>query len=334
MRRLVLAAVTALAAGALLAGCAAPADLDGEAWAAAGAGLPPAPARMPGATVTPVVVDTDLGADDLVALAFLLRHPEVEVHALTIAATGLVGCETGVDVVAGLVAALEEQPVPVACGPETAGAGGRPFPTEWATAAELGSGVAPAPGTAVAESAPQLIARQARDVAGLVLVALGPMTNVADLASQHPEDYARLAGIHAMAGSVAGPVVDGVAEWNVAADPRSLETVLASPVPVTLVPEDAVPTGTPELLAAAPVVGRVVTTADIPAWWDLAAVAALVAPDLGSPEQGAWVLDPSVPGRLVRSPGGAGAVQVHTSLDAAALEPQYARVLGGATGGS
>jgi hypothetical protein len=36
-----------------------------------------------------VIVDTDLGGNDLVALAFLLRHPAVRVEAVTIAATGL-----------------------------------------------------------------------------------------------------------------------------------------------------------------------------------------------------------------------------------------------------
>ena len=64
--------------------------------------------RLP--TPTPVVVDTDLGGDDLVALAFLLRHPSVRVEAVTIAGTGLVGCDPGVDLVADLFDALDEDP--------------------------------------------------------------------------------------------------------------------------------------------------------------------------------------------------------------------------------
>jgi inosine-uridine nucleoside N-ribohydrolase len=150
------------------------------------------------------------------------------------------------------------------------------------------------------------------------------MTNVADLATEHRDDYARLDGIHMMAGSVSGPVVEGVAEWNAAADPRSLETVLRSGVPVTVVPADAVPTGTPEVLAAAPVVGRVVAAADVPAWWDLAAAAALVATDAGAVESGHWVLDPAAPGRLVRT--GTGTGTVYRSMDEQTLASEYARV--------
>jgi hypothetical protein len=98
-------------AASVLAGCAAPVDDDGELLPAAAPH--PAPTQLPDAT--PLVVDTDLGGDDLVALAFLLRHPTVDVQAVTIAATGLVGCEDGVRVVAGLFEALGEPAVPVGC---------------------------------------------------------------------------------------------------------------------------------------------------------------------------------------------------------------------------
>ncbi|GAA4404812.1 hypothetical protein GCM10023168_17900 [Fodinibacter luteus] len=321
--------MAALAAGALLSGCAAPADLDGEVLAAGPGAAPapasaPAPPRVPGAPAVPLVVDTDLGADDVLALAFLLRSPEVDVRAVTVAATGLVRCEPGVDVVAGLFSALGVEPVPVACGRADPGPAGRAFPAAWRSAAEAGSGVTPVPGTPVGQPAADLLAEQARDVPGLVLVAIGPMTNVADLAARHPDDYVRLTGIHAMAGSVSGPPVDGVAEWNAAADPESLTAVLTSSVPVTVVPADAVPTGTPAAALAAPVVGRVAAASALPSWWDLAAAAALVTPDAGTGERGGWRLDPSEPGRLRRS--GAGTVTVHRSLGAPALEAQYTRV--------
>ena len=67
MRRWCVLGVVALAA---LAGCAVPYDDDGE--------MTPTGQLDAGAAqdaeATPVVVDTDLGGDDLVALAFLLRH--------------------------------------------------------------------------------------------------------------------------------------------------------------------------------------------------------------------------------------------------------------------
>ena len=92
-----------------------------------------------------MVVDTDLGGDDLVALAFLLRHPSVRVEAVTIAGTGLVGCDPGVDLVADLFTALDEDPVPVACGREEAGPGGAAVPPGLAGPRRDRQRAAPAP---------------------------------------------------------------------------------------------------------------------------------------------------------------------------------------------
>lgn len=311
---------------AALAGCAAPYDGDGEAAPLVRAQMcgPGCAPGAPSAPVTPVVVDTDLGGDDLVALAFLLQHPEVRVEAITIAGTGLVGCDPGVDLVADLLTALQEDPVPIACGREEAGPGGRAFPQEWRDAAAAGSGLPRDDGTlpAATRAAPELIGRLAADVDDLEVVELGPMTNLADLAASRPGAFARLAGIHAMGGSVAGPVVDGVAEWNVAADPEAFAAVLAAGVPLTVVPEDAVPSGTPSALSA-PVVSSVAAAFGAAQWWDLAAAAALVAPGAGKVETGTWALDDSEPGRLRRD--GDGPVRVVRSLDASALEAAYAR---------
>ena len=59
---------------------------------------------------------------------------------------------------------------------------------------------------------------------------------------------------------------------------------------------------------------------EYPKWWDLATAAALV---VGTAEvvEGAWRLDPSEPGRLVRA--GDGPVRVVRSLDRATLEREY-----------
>jgi hypothetical protein len=299
----------------VLAGCAAPVDDDGELLPAAAPH--PAPTQLPDAT--PLVVDTDLGGDDLVALAFLLRHPTVDVQAVTIAATGLVGCEDGVRVVAGLFEALGEPAVPVGCGRPTPGPGGRAFPAAWREAAASGTGIRPAD-AAPAVDAVDLLAERARASESLVVVGLGPLTNLADLADARPEDYRRLAGVHAMAGSVQGPPVDGVAEWNAAADPDALAIVLTAPAPVTLVPEDAVPEGTPDVVHG-PVVGGVAAVVDYPRWWDLATAAALVAPAAGEVEAGSWALDDAQPGRLRQD--GPGPVRVYRTLDMTALETAY-----------
>ena len=163
-------------------------------------------------------------------------------------------------------------------------------------------------------------------MAGLVVVALGPMTNLADVASSAPQAYARLARVLAMGGSVDGPMVDGIAEWNAAADPGAFRAVLEAPAPLTVVPEDAVPDGTPAALSA-PVIGQVAALMAYPKWWDLAAAAALLASDAATVDAGGWVLDEAEPGRLTRS-GDGSVVEVVRELDAAALEAEYAHAFG------
>lgn len=311
----------ALAAGAVLVtGCSAPSDDDGESGLAGR--LAPAPTPSPSASA--VVVDTDLGGDDLVALSFLLRHPDVRVVAVTIAGTGLVGCDPGVDVLADLLTALGEPDLPVACGREEAGEGGRALPAAWRELAASGTGIPRDVFTLqpTVETAPELIGRVVARGEPLTVVALGPLTNLADLAAELPDALADLAGVHAMGGSVDGPLVDGVAEWNAAADPAALTEMLASGVPLTLVPEDAVPTGTPGALDA-PVVGEVAAAVDYPAWWDLAAAAALVVPDAARVETATVTLDDTEPGRLRLD--GDGPVRVVRALDSTLLDPEYAR---------
>lgn len=266
---------------------------------------------------TRVVVDTDLAGDDLAALAFLLRRTDVRVEAVTIAGTGLVGCDPGVDLVADLVLGLGAPPITVACGREDPV---RPWPQEWVDQAEAGSGMPRLDSTfaPASQPAPRLIARLAERYDGLRVVALGPLTNLGDLASADPAAYSRIADIVSMAGALEVPAVDGVAEWNAAADPDALATVLAGTVPVTLVPDDAIPTDVPP-------VGSLFSTYDPPKWWDTSTAAASVEPALAAFERGSWTVDGS--GRLHRT--GPGPVRVAT-----ALEPGRLRAVWDATFGS
>lgn len=323
-------AVVAAALSVTLAGCSAPSDDDGE---VAHAGqLTAAPARLQAAR--PVVVDTDLGADDVVALGLLLRRADVDVRAVTVAATGLVSCPDAVDVVTSLAAAVGTAPPTVACGRSDPGPRGRSMPAHWRAAAARGSGL-PAVSAEVRHfaAAPQakapaarVLGRLARTTSDLTVVALGPLTNLADLASSDPAAFARLGEIHAMGGVLDAAGESGIGEWNAAADPASFEAVLAAaghghPL-LTVVPLDAVPTATPPELTG-PFVGAVTSAAQLPAWWDAATAAALVAPDAATLSLGAFTLDRSEPGRLRRT--GEGRVRLVQRLDDDRLRSVYAR---------
>lgn len=315
----------------VLVGCSAPYDDDGEAFTSAR--LAPAPQRL--STATPVVVDTDLGADDLVALALLLRHPSVRVEAITVAATGLVGCPEAVGVVADLTAALAVAAPVVACGRAQPGPAGRPMPADWRRTAVEGNGLPQAsaemkhlsPVTVSPRSAAQLLAETARTTRGLTVVALGPLTNIADLSTTDPKAFASLKAVQVMGGVVTAEGEDGVGEWNAAADPDAFAAVLKAVGEggprVTIVPLDAVPSGTPKPLTG-PVVGAVTTRAALPAWWDAATAAAFVTPRAAVSATGSYRLGGAQPGRLTRV--GDGRVRVVDHLDAPTIDQVYATV--------
>jgi pyrimidine-specific ribonucleoside hydrolase len=192
---------------------------------------------------TPVVVDTDLGPDDALALLYLVSRPDLDVRAVAVSGTGLVRCPAGAEWAVKLLAAAGHPGIPVACGRDRPLAGFNAFPPEWRNPADefFGVPLPPATGRPDPDGAVALleraIASSPRDVE---LVALGPLTDVAELLRERPE---RLAGIHAMAGTVDAPGNIGRghegAEYNLWVDPVAADEVLRSDVPVTLVPLDA-----------------------------------------------------------------------------------------------
>lgn len=314
---------------AVVAACSpAASDADGEVYVAG----PMAPAAPKRPDTVPVLVDTDLAPDDLAALALLVRHPGVEVVAITVPLTGQLGC-VGRGLVADLFEGLGTPPPPLACGNTARGPDGVAFPRAWTMGAIGSSGLAgdhvPTSLTPVESPAAELIARTARRHDRLQVVALGPLTELATVMRRHPTAYARLGGITLMAGAVdSASHGDGIAEWNAGADPVPFAEVLAGSVPVMVVPDDPVPRGAPAGLAG-PVVGALgrVPGFESPAYWDLATVGLFLAPSAATTESGTWSVDTTGDrGRLRRT--GDGPVQVVSTVDAAALDEVYRAAFG------
>lgn len=318
---------------AMVVACApAASDDDGEVLVAGP--LAPAPPRTVDAT--PVVIDSDLAPDDLAAIAYLVRHPAVDVLAISVPTTGMVACGGGVDLLADLFEAIGAARVPVACGATERGPHGVPFPPTWATGAMTHSGLdrsgaGELPPVARADAA-TYVARLADRVDGLHVVALGPLTEMAEVQRRHPASYARIAGMVSMAGIVDSPSQDdalGVGEWNAAADVDAFAAVVAGDVPLTIVPHDPVPHGRPDGLTA-PVVGGLGLDPEFtsPAFWDLATAGVFTTPAAATVRTGTWEVDVAGDrGRLRRT--GEGTVRVVTHLDTEELDEAYAAVFGG-----
>lgn len=196
----------------------------------------------------PILIDTDVAPDDLVAIAFLLASPGVEIEAITVSGTGEAHCDAGVDVVLRLLERLDAPPLDVTCGRETPMAGDHAFPDAWRERVDAGSGLAlpstsrrPFPGDAV-----QLITATSERVDGLRVLTLGPLTNLADALSSKPEFAQRLDAVYVMGGalfvpgnvSFGGPADNKVAEWNVYVDPTALQMAIDAGLAIRLISLD------------------------------------------------------------------------------------------------
>jgi len=191
----------------------------------------------------PVVIDTDPGIDDALALLLAWGSPELAVEAVTTVA-GNVGLDAGTANVLRLLALRRPAPAPrVAAGAEAPLS--RPLRTAVRYHGADGLGDLgdwpPVSAPPASEPAAALIAAAARRHGRrLVVVALGPLTNLALAAEADPGALRRVGRIVAMGGAVdvAGNVTPE-AEFNAHVDPEALARVLAAGAPVDLVPLDA-----------------------------------------------------------------------------------------------
>jgi inosine-uridine nucleoside N-ribohydrolase len=221
--------VTVLLAGALL-----------SALASCGAGA--APARGP----APVIVDTDMASDDIMALSYLLDRPDISVQAVTVEGTGVAHGPAGARNVLRLLRALGiHRTIPVGYGGPTPLASAQTFPLAWRNTADgmynlnLPAWHGPQP----SESAVRLLIDNIRQSARPVeLITLGPFTNIALALQADPGIAHKIAMIYSMAGAVrvaGNEPAYSRAEWNVYVDAAAASQVLRSGIPMTFVPLDA-----------------------------------------------------------------------------------------------
>ena len=187
-----------------------------------------------------VLIDTDPGLDDAVAILYALAEPSLAVEAVT-AVAGNIGIATTSRTVAGLLSVMGRADIPHAAGAAAplAGAGRSEIAIHGADGlggVVLLSGTPPDSRGAVALMADRL---QAAPDGSISVLALGPLTNLALLARDEPAAYGRISRIIAMGGTIEEPGNAGpLAEFNMAADPLAARIVLGGGVPVTLIPLD------------------------------------------------------------------------------------------------
>jgi inosine-uridine nucleoside N-ribohydrolase len=184
---------------------------------------------------TRIILDTDPGHDDAIALLLALASPEVELLGVTTVA----GNQTLAKTTANALKILEfvgRTDVPVHAGAF------RPLVREqWVAVHVHGeSGLdgpdLPAPKTAPADGhAVDFIARQVEEHGDVVLVPVGPLTNIGLLLARYSGIERRIGRIVLMGGAIAEGNVTPAAEFNIWADPEAAHRVFTSGIDVTMI---------------------------------------------------------------------------------------------------
>jgi len=185
-----------------------------------------------------VIIDTDPGIDDALAIALLYRSPEANIAALT-AANGNLPAEEGLKNVFRIVAFLGVAEKPLV-------GVGRDWPAYSEDARHIhgNDGLAntylPVFSRNSAEPAAKLVASIVTASAEPVtILAIAPLTNIADMLDRVDVDEVNIERIVIMGGAFHVPGnASPVAEFNVFHDPEAARRVVNSGLPVTIVPLD------------------------------------------------------------------------------------------------
>ena len=194
----------------------------------------------------PMIVDTDMSSDDIMALTYLLERADVSLRAITVEGTGVADGRAGALNALRLIRALGiRRHVPVAFGQAQPLAGRAAFPRAWRDAADrmYGLNIPKWTGAAPRATAVRLLsATLGRASRPTALVTIGPLTDVALALRASPRIAGKISRIYALAGAIGVPGNEPTyqrAEWNAYIDPRATSIVLKSGIPVTVIPLDA-----------------------------------------------------------------------------------------------
>ena len=183
-----------------------------------------------------VIIDTDPGIDDALALLLAMRSPELKIEAITPVA-GNVPLDVTLSNTLRMVEIAGRTDIPVAAGAKA------PLVRRLVTAAYahgdngLGGAIFPEPkikpvGEPAAEFIRQMIRRHPGEV---TLITLGPLTNIATALNADQKLVSMVRNLVMMGGSLSGGNITPAAEFNIYVDPEAARIVFQSGIAVTMV---------------------------------------------------------------------------------------------------
>jgi inosine-uridine nucleoside N-ribohydrolase len=186
-----------------------------------------------------VIIDTDPGADDAMAIILALNSPELKVEALTVVPGNVDGRQ-------GLENALKIVSLAGRCDVTVAGGAQHPLNQKLITAqfwhGKNGLANVELPASkcqADPRFGPDLIIEMVHKYPHeITLIPIGPLTNIALAVSKDPSIAALVHNIVIMGGSITGGNVNGAAEANIYNDPEAAQIVFNAGWMVTMVGSD------------------------------------------------------------------------------------------------
>ena len=186
-----------------------------------------------------VIIDTDPGTDDAMAIILALNSPELKVEALTVVPGNVDGRQ-------GLENALKIVSLAGRCDVTVAGGAQHPLNQKLITAQfwHGKNGLAdvelpPSKCQADPRFGPDLIIEMIHKYPhAITLIPVGPLTNIALAVSKDPSIAGLVKDIVIMGGSITGGNVNGAAEANIYNDPEAAQIVFNAGWMVTMVGSD------------------------------------------------------------------------------------------------
>ncbi|MDI6720925.1 MAG: nucleoside hydrolase [Candidatus Aenigmarchaeota archaeon] len=185
-----------------------------------------------------IIIDTDPGHDDALAIMLAVKSGMFRIHAITTVA-GNSTIENTTRNARFILKLLKREDIPVYSGCE------KPLKRELIQAVVHGKsgleGLDPHNEPGLTGNAVQKILDIVESNPGkITLVTLGPLTNIATAINKNPEIMSMSKEIIMMGGAIHAPGnKNRVAEFNIFVDPEAADTVFRSPVKKTLIPLDA-----------------------------------------------------------------------------------------------
>lgn len=183
-----------------------------------------------------IILDTDPGTDDAMAMMLALNSPELDVRAITVV-PGNVTATQGLDIALRMVSLAKRCDIPVAAGAQ------HPLFQKLITAEfwhgrnglaniELPPSKCKVDGHFASDLIIQMVHAAPHQI---TLVPVGPLTNIALAVSEDPSIVPLVKEVILMGGSISGGNVNAAAEANIYNDPEAAQIVFQAGWPLTMV---------------------------------------------------------------------------------------------------